>query len=60
VISILTFVLIISALGRTEEQIRAEAALNSLLARHRQGQAGETSPAGRGRHSVARRGRHVP
>ena len=39
VISILTFILIISvALGRTEEQIRAEAALNDLLARHRQGQ----------------------
>jgi NO-binding membrane sensor protein with MHYT domain len=36
VISILTFILIISvALGRTEEQIRAEAALNVVLARHR-------------------------
>jgi hypothetical protein len=40
VISILTFILIISvALGRTEEQIRADAALSGLLARHRQGQA---------------------
>ena len=54
VISILTFILIISvALGRTEEQIRAEAALNDLLARHRRGQAWETSAAGRGRHSAA-------
>jgi hypothetical protein len=36
VISILTFILIISVtLGRTEEQIRAEAALDDLLARHR-------------------------
>ena len=36
VISVLTFILILSvALGRTEEQIRAEAALDDLLARHR-------------------------
>ena len=40
VISILTFILIVSvALGPTEEQIRAEAALNGLLAGHRRGQA---------------------
>jgi uncharacterized membrane protein len=53
VISILTFILIISVtLGRTEEQIRAEAALDDLLA-HRRGQAWETSAAGRGRHSAA-------
>ena len=54
VISVLTFILIISVgLGRTEEQIRAEAALNDLLDRHRPGQAWETSAAGRGRHSAA-------
>ena len=42
VISILTVILLISVtLGRTEEQIRAEDALNGLLARHRQGQAWE-------------------
>ena len=36
VISVLTFIPILSvALGRTEEQIRAEAALDDLLARHR-------------------------
>lgn len=47
VISILTFILIVSvALGPTEEQIRAEAALNGMLARHRGGPAGETSAAG--------------
>jgi NO-binding membrane sensor protein with MHYT domain len=44
VISILTFILISSvALGRSEEQIRAEAALNGLLARHGRGQAWETA-----------------
>ncbi len=54
VISILTFILIISvALGRTEEQIRAEAALDDLLARHRGEQSWEASAAGRGRHSAA-------
>ena len=42
VISILTCILFISViLGRTEEQIRAEDALNGLLARHRRGQAWE-------------------
>ncbi len=52
VISVLTFILILSvALGRTEEQIRAEAALDDLLARHR-GE-WETPAAGRGRHSAA-------
>jgi uncharacterized membrane protein len=60
VISVLTFVLIISvALGRTEEQIRAEAALNGLLARNRPEQARETSAAGRGRHSAAPPGPHA-
>ncbi|TVZ05617.1 hypothetical protein EAS64_13995 [Trebonia kvetii] len=60
VISILTFILIISvALGRTEEQIRAEAALNDLLARHRQGHAWQTSAAGRSRHSAAPPGTHL-
>ena len=59
VISILTFVLVISvALGRTEEQIRAEAELNDLLDRHRRGQAWETPAASRGRHSAARSGPH--
>ncbi len=54
VISVVTFILILSvALGRTEEQIRAEAALDDLLARHRGEQSGETSAAGRGRHSAA-------
>ena len=54
VISILTFILIISvALGQTEEQIRAEAALNDLLARHHPRQAWETTTADRGRHPVA-------
>lgn len=57
VISILTFILIISvALGPTEEQIRAEAALNGMLASHRREQAGETTAANPGRHSVARPG----
>jgi NO-binding membrane sensor protein with MHYT domain len=60
VISILTFILIISvALGRTEEQIRAEATLNALLARHRPGPAGQTTAAHRGRHSAAPRGTHL-
>jgi NO-binding membrane sensor protein with MHYT domain len=60
VISILTFILIISvALGRTEEQIRAEAALNGLLARHREGQAWEASAADRGRHPLAPPGRRL-
>jgi hypothetical protein len=48
------------ALGPTEEQIRAEAALNDLLARHRQGQPWETSAADRGRHPAARSGTHLP
>jgi NO-binding membrane sensor protein with MHYT domain len=53
VISVLTFILILSvALGRTEEQIRAEAALDDLLARHRGEQPRETSAPGRGRHSA--------
>ncbi len=61
VISVLTFILIISvALGRTEEQIRADAALNSLLARYHREQARETSTAGRGRHAVAPRGAYLP
>ncbi len=61
VISILTFILMTSvALGPTEEQIRAEAALNDLLARHRRGQAWETSAADRGRPSAAPPGTHLP
>jgi len=60
VISILTFILIVSvALGRTEDQIRAEAELTDLLARHRREQARETSPAGRGRHAAARPGTNL-
>jgi NO-binding membrane sensor protein with MHYT domain len=60
VISILTFILIISvALGRTEEQIRADAALSDLLAGHRRAQAWEVSTAGRGRHSAAPPGPHL-
>jgi NO-binding membrane sensor protein with MHYT domain len=59
VISILTFILIVSvALGRTEEQIRAEAALDDLLARNRQEQAWAASAADRGRYPVARPGSH--
>ena len=60
VISILTFILIISvALGRTEEQIRAEAALDDLLARHRRAQAWQASAAGRSRHPAAPPGTHL-
>lgn len=60
VISILTFILIVSvALGPTEEQIRAEAALHGMLARHREGQATETSAADRGRRPVAPPGAHL-
>jgi len=60
VISILTFILIISvALGPTEEQIRAEAALDGMLARHRREQAREVPAADRGHHPVAPRGTHL-